>query len=100
MSRVKSLRHSRRECQFHVVFIPTYRKKAIFGQEPRSGSVTAALSGSAFRTPRLCRGEESVGLLDDPLEIRVVRRVLELVPPDDLAASNQKRAWHSEGVSV
>ena len=32
MSQVKSLRHSRWECQYHVVFIPKYRKKAIFGQ--------------------------------------------------------------------
>ena len=32
MSQVRSLRHSRWECQFHVVFIPKYRKKTIFGQ--------------------------------------------------------------------
>lgn len=32
MSPVSSLRHSRWECQFHVVFIPKYRKKTIFGQ--------------------------------------------------------------------
>ena len=32
MSQVRSLSHSRWECQFHVVFIPKYRKKAIFGQ--------------------------------------------------------------------
>ena len=27
-----SLSHSRWECKYHVVFIPKYRKKAIFGQ--------------------------------------------------------------------
>ena len=32
MSQVRSLRHSRWECQYHVVFIPKDRKKAIFGQ--------------------------------------------------------------------
>ena len=32
MSQVRSLSHSRWECQFHVVFTPKYRKKVIFGQ--------------------------------------------------------------------
>lgn len=32
MSEVRSLNHSRWECQYHVVFIPKYRKKTIFGQ--------------------------------------------------------------------
>ncbi len=32
MGQVRSLRHSRWVCQYHVVFIPKYRKKAIFGQ--------------------------------------------------------------------
>jgi putative transposase len=32
LSQARSLRHSRWECQFHVVFIPKYRKKTIFGQ--------------------------------------------------------------------
>jgi len=32
MRQDKSLSHSRWECKFHVVFIPKYRKKAIFGQ--------------------------------------------------------------------
>ena len=29
---MRSLSHSRWDCQYHVVFIPKYRKKAIFGQ--------------------------------------------------------------------
>ena len=32
MRQVRSLSHSRWECKYHVVFIPKYRKKAIFGQ--------------------------------------------------------------------
>jgi len=32
MRRIGSLNHSRWECKYHVVFIPKYRKKAIFGQ--------------------------------------------------------------------
>ena len=32
MRREGSLNHSRWECKYHVVFIPKYRKKAIFGQ--------------------------------------------------------------------
>jgi putative transposase len=33
MRRIGSLSHSRWECKYHVVFIPKYRKKAIFGEE-------------------------------------------------------------------
>ena len=29
---VESLSHTRWECKYHIVFIPKYRKKAIFGQ--------------------------------------------------------------------
>jgi len=32
MSDYRSLNHSRWECKYHVVFIPKYRKKVIFGQ--------------------------------------------------------------------
>ncbi len=32
MRQVGSLNHSRWECKYHVLFIPKYRKKAIFGQ--------------------------------------------------------------------
>ncbi len=32
MSDYRSLAHSRWECKYHVVFIPKYRKKVIFGQ--------------------------------------------------------------------
>ena len=32
MRQVNSLNHTRWECKYHIVFIPKYRKKAIFGQ--------------------------------------------------------------------
>ena len=32
MRSVESLSHSRWECKYHIVFIPKYRKKVIFGQ--------------------------------------------------------------------
>ena len=32
MSKYRSLSHSKWECKYHVVFIPKYRKKAIYGQ--------------------------------------------------------------------
>lgn len=32
MRSVESLSHTRWECKYHIVFIPKYRKKAIFGQ--------------------------------------------------------------------
>ena len=31
MSNYKSLSHTKWECKYHVVFIPKYRKKAIYG---------------------------------------------------------------------
>ena len=32
MRPIKSLNHTRWECKYHVVFIPKYRRKALFGQ--------------------------------------------------------------------
>ena len=32
MSNYRSLSHSKWECKYHVVFIPKYRKKAIYGE--------------------------------------------------------------------
>ena len=31
MTNYRSLNHTKWECKYHVVFIPKYRKKAIFG---------------------------------------------------------------------
>ena len=50
MRQVWSLSHSRWECKYHVVFIPKYRKKAIFGQIRRE-------LGAVFR--RLAEQKES-----------------------------------------
>ncbi len=35
MSDYRSLNHSRWECKYHIVFIPKYRKKRIFGEIKR-----------------------------------------------------------------
>lgn len=32
MRRVESLSHTRWECKYHIVFIPKYRRKTLFGQ--------------------------------------------------------------------
>ena len=32
MRQVESLNHSRWECKYHIVFIPKYRRKVLFGQ--------------------------------------------------------------------
>ena len=51
MRSIESLSHTRWECKYHVVFIPKYRKKAIFGQIRKE-------LGDVFR--RLARQKESV----------------------------------------
>ena len=43
MSDYRSLSHAKWECKYHVVFIPKYRKKAIYGQLRKS-------LGKVFRT--------------------------------------------------
>lgn len=48
--RVTSLSHSRWECKYHVVFIPKYRRKVLFGQIRQE-------LGEVFR--RLARQKES-----------------------------------------
>ena len=45
MRRIESLSPSRWECKYHVVFIPKYRRKAIFGQiRQEPGSVLKRLA--------------------------------------------------------
>ena len=51
MSDYRSLNHSRWECKCHIVFIPKYRKKRIFGQIKR-------YLGEVFH--RLARQKESL----------------------------------------
>ena len=43
MSDYRSLSHAKWECKYHVVFIPKYRKKAVYGQLRKS-------LGKVFRT--------------------------------------------------
>ena len=45
MNEYESLSHTKWECKFHVVFIPKYRKKALFGKIGRDlGPVLRALA--------------------------------------------------------
>ena len=55
----ENLRHTRWECKYHVVFIPKYRKKSIYGHgrggmkrksESKSGNKRKKISGSVNRT--------------------------------------------------
>jgi putative transposase len=50
MTHYRSLNHTKWHCQYHVVFIPKYRKKAIYGQ-------LRAYLGDVFR--QLARHRES-----------------------------------------
>ena len=46
MSNYKSLQHTKWECKYHVVFIPKYRKKLIYGELRRHlGQVLRRLAG-------------------------------------------------------
>lgn len=51
MNDYQSLRHSKWECKYHVVFIPKYRRKMVYGQLRRH-------LGEVFR--ELARQQESV----------------------------------------
>jgi len=51
MGQVSSLRHTRWECKYHIVFIPKYRRKRLFGQIRRD-------LGEVFH--RLARQKESL----------------------------------------
>lgn len=45
MSDVESLKHTRWECKYHIVFIPKYRRKALFGQlRTELGAIFRALA--------------------------------------------------------
>ena len=51
MREVNSLNHTRWECKYHIVFIPKYRRKVLFGQVCKE-------MGEVFH--RLARQKESV----------------------------------------
>lgn len=45
MSDAESLKHTRWECKYHIVFIPKYRRKALFGQLRKElGAIFRALA--------------------------------------------------------
>ncbi len=49
MSNYKSLQHTKWECKYHVVFIPKYRKKLIYGELRRHlGQVLRRLAGHGW----------------------------------------------------
>jgi putative transposase len=50
MSKYKTLQHTEWDCKYHVIFIPKYRRKALYGQIRRE-------LGDVFR--RLARQKES-----------------------------------------
>jgi putative transposase len=46
MRQINSLNHTRWECKYHIVFIPKYRRKAIYGQIRKElGEVFHRLAG-------------------------------------------------------
>ena len=57
MRQDRSLSHSRWECKYHVVFIPKYRKKAIFGADSQGTGRCAETPGPA--EGKLDRGRAS-----------------------------------------
>jgi len=45
LSDAESLKHTRWECKYHIVFIPKYRRKALFGQLRKElGAIFRALA--------------------------------------------------------
>ncbi len=53
MRQVNSLNHTRWECKYHIVFIPKYRKKVIFGQIRRElGDLFHSLAKHVNATPK------------------------------------------------
>jgi putative transposase len=72
----KSLAHSRWECKYHVVFIPKYRRKAIYGE------IRASLGGIFHELARQkeCRIVEG-HLLADPVHMGIE------IPPKHAVAS-------------
>ena len=55
MTNVESLSHTRWECKYHVVWIPKYRRKALYGQlRKHLGQVLRSWLGR--RSARLWKG--------------------------------------------
>lgn len=70
MRQVESLSHTRWECKYHIVFIPKYRRKVLFGQIRKE-------LGEVFH--RLARQKESlivVGFIKGKSAIHIARTYL------------------------
>ena len=70
MNDYQSLRHSKWECKYHVVFIPKYRRKVVYGQLRRH-------LGEVFR--ELARQQESV-IVEGHLQSDHVHMLLSIPP--------------------
>jgi putative transposase len=70
MNDYQSLRHSKWECKYHVVFIPKYRRKVVYGQLRRH-------LGEVFR--ELARQQESV-IVEGHLQSDHVHLLLSIPP--------------------
>ena len=70
MNDCQSLRHSKWECKYHVVFIPKYRRKVVSGQLRRH-------LGEVFR--ELARQQESV-IVEGHLQADHVHMLLSIPP--------------------
>ena len=72
----KSLAHSRWECKYHVVFIPKYRRKAMYGE------IRASVGGIFHELARQKEGRIVAGhLLADPVHLCIE------IPPTHAVAS-------------
>ena len=75
MDDYESLSHTKWECKYHVVFIPKYRRKTLYGELRRH-------LGEVFRklaVQKECRIEEGRGRVSDPQ--RPLRAATSLKPP-------------------
>ena len=70
MNNYQSLSHSKWECKYHVVFIPKYRRKVVYGQLRRH-------LGGVFR--ELARQQESV-IVEGHLQPDPVHMLLSIPP--------------------
>ena len=81
MTHYRSLNHTRWTCQYHVVFIPKYRKKVIYAELRRS--VGKAKTGGLFGRLKSHANGRRVG---DQFSVYVADRfVLRLLTPERIA---------------
>jgi REP-associated tyrosine transposase len=82
----KSLAHSRWECKYHVVFIPKYRRKALYGESRQSlGAIFHELARQ--KECRIVEGH----LLADPVHIAVCTCMCPKITPFGLSVAERSR---------